>query len=104
KLLSRLIRDPRVPRRSKLLVGSLLLYVMSPIDLVPDAIPVIGRMDELLLSAYALNHLISRAGIEVVSEHWDGPQDLLELVQQILDTTESLVPDRIRRWVDRLGG
>lgn len=104
KLIGRLVRDPRVPRRSKLILGGLLVYMISPIDFIPDAIPVAGRMDELLLSAYALNHLISRAGPEVVLEHWDGPQDLLELVRSILDTTGSLVPGPVQRWIDRLSG
>lgn len=104
KLIGRLTKDPRVPRRSKVILGGLLLYIISPIDLVPDAIPVVGVMDELLLSAYALNHLISRAGPEVVLEHWDGPQDLLELVQTVLDTAGSLVPAPLQRWIDRLNG
>ncbi|MFP3915910.1 MAG: YkvA family protein [Actinomycetota bacterium] len=104
KLLARLIRDPRVPRRSKLLVGGLLAYLASPVDLVPDFIPAVGMADDVLLSAYALAHLIERAGEDVVLEHWDGPSDLLEMVRDFLDAVGAFIPARLRRWVDRLGG
>lgn len=104
KLLSRLVRDPRVPRRSKLLVGGLLAYLASPIDLVPDMIPVLGMADDVLLAVYAVNHLIDKAGEEVVLEHWDGPQDLLDMVRSILEATSQLIPPPVKRWVDRLSG
>lgn len=104
KLLTRLVRDPRVPRRSKLLLGGLLAYLVSPVDLVPDFIPVLGMADDLLLAVYAVNHLIERAGEEVVLEHWDGPVDLLEMVRSILDSVGQMVPTSLRRWVERLSG
>lgn len=103
KLLARLVRDPRVPRRSKILVGAVVAYLISPLDLVPDAIPLLGVADDVLLAVYAVNHMLQRAGEEVVLEHWDGPQDLLEMVRSVLDAVGQVVPGRIRRWVDRLG-
>ncbi|CAN5805223.1 hypothetical protein BH23ACT5_BH23ACT5_11760 [soil metagenome] len=104
KLLGRLVRDPRVPRRSKLLVGGVLVYMASPVDLIPDAIPVVGLADDLLLAAYAVNHLLSTTGEEVVSEHWDGPEDVLELVRNLLTATSEMIPRPLKRWVDRLTG
>lgn len=102
KLLTRLLRDPRVPRRSKLLLAGLVAYLASPIDFIPDAIPVVGLADDVLLAAYAINHLVERAGEEVVLEHWDGPQDLLAMVRTILDGVGQMVPRPIRKWIDRL--
>lgn len=104
KLLTRLIRDPRVPRRSKLLVGGLLAYLASPVDLVPDFIPGLGMVDDVVLTVYAINHLVDKAGEEVVLEHWDGPADLLDMVRNILDSVGQLVPGPLRRWVERLSG
>ena len=102
KLLVRLARDPRVPRRTKIVLGAALAYVASPIDLVPDFIPVAGIADDVLLLAFAVNHLVHVAGEEVVLEHWDGPRDLLELVRAILDVASDLVPARLRRLIARL--
>ncbi|NIR37442.1 MAG: DUF1232 domain-containing protein, partial [Actinobacteria bacterium] len=62
KLLARLVRDPRVPRRSKLVVGAAIAYVASPIDLLPEFIPIVGLADDVLLAAYAVNHLVDVAG------------------------------------------
>src|SRR5688572_19567713 len=104
KLLGRLLKDPRVPRRSKLLLGGSLAYVMSPIDVLPDFIPVAGVMDDVFLVAFALNHLIERAGHEIVVEHWDGPQDVLGMIQSVLQTVTDVVPVRIRRMMSKLAG
>jgi uncharacterized membrane protein YkvA (DUF1232 family) len=102
KLLVRLTRDPRVPRRTKIVLGAALAYVVSPIDLVPEFIPVAGVADDVLLLAFAVNHLVHVAGEEVVLEHWDGPRDLLELVRAVLDVASDLVPARLRKLVARL--
>lgn len=104
KLLVRLMKDPRVPRRTKLLVGALLAYLASPIDILPDFVPVVGMADDVLLMAYAVSHLVDRAGEEVVLEHWDGPQDLLDMVRSVLEAVGQLIPSRLRHWVDRLTG
>ena len=104
KLLSRLVRDPRVPRRSKLLVGAMLAYLVSPVDFVPDFIPGLGNVDDVLLLAFAIDHLLDNAGEDVVLSHWDGPADLLEMVRTVLDATGQLVPPPLRRWIDRLSG
>lgn len=104
KLVTRLMKDPRVPRRSKLMVGGLVAYLVSPIDLVPDVIPGVGKVDDLLVSVFVINHLIDRAGEGVVLEHWDGPYDLLDLVRTVLDATGQLVPPPLRRWMERFSG
>ena len=104
KLLWRLLRDPRVPRRTKLVVGAAVAYVASPVDVVPDFLPVVGVADDLLVLAFAVHHMVEMAGEDVVLEHWDGSRDLLELVRSILDVASDFVPARLRRTVNRLSG
>lgn len=104
KLLWRLLRDPRVPRRTKLVVGAAVAYLVSPIDLIPEFVPVIGFADDLLLMAFAINHMVETAGEDVVLEHWDGSRDLLELVRSILEVASDFVPARLRRVIGRLSG
>jgi uncharacterized membrane protein YkvA (DUF1232 family) len=104
KLLYRLLRDPRVPRRTKLVVGAAVAYLVSPIDLIPEFVPVIGLADDLLLMAFAINHMVETAGEDVVLEHWDGSRDLLELVRSILEVASDFVPARLRRVIGRLSG
>lgn len=104
KLLGRLIRDQRIPRRSKLVVGAAMAYLVSPVDLLPEVIPVVGVVDDLLIATLAINHLIAVAGEDVVLEHWDGPRDLLDMVRSVLDVANDLVPAKIRRLFRGLAG
>ena len=104
KLVARLMVDPRVPRRSKIVLGFAADYVASPIDLIPDFVPVLGWADDVLLMMYALDSLIDRAGPKVVEEHWDGPGDLLALIRDVMGMARNLIPRRLIRTIDRLSG
>jgi uncharacterized membrane protein YkvA (DUF1232 family) len=75
-----LLRDPRVPRGSKVLVGFAVLWFISPIDLVPEFIPVLGPLDDAILAALVVRHLVKRAGREVVAEAWPGDPATLERI------------------------
>lgn len=99
KLLSRMIRDPRVPRRRKLVAGDVLGYLVSPIDLIPDIVPVLGQADDVLLVAFAIRHLMEGAGDEIVLEHWDGDPDLLEIIDTLLQWGSDLLPKPVRRFL-----
>jgi uncharacterized membrane protein YkvA (DUF1232 family) len=77
-LLRGLFRDQRVPRSSKALVAFAIVWVVSPIDLLPEFMPVIGPLDDVIVVALVLRHLVKRAGPEVVRDHWRGDQLMLE--------------------------
>jgi uncharacterized membrane protein YkvA (DUF1232 family) len=57
-----LLGDPRVPLGSKLLVGGAIVWLISPIDLVPEFIPLLGPLDDVIVVALVLRHLVKRAG------------------------------------------
>ncbi|HXV70251.1 MAG TPA: YkvA family protein [Acidimicrobiia bacterium] len=104
KLVGRLLKDPRVPRRAKITLGLAAAYVMSPIDLIPEVIPVLGWADDVILVMFALDSLIDRAGPDIVEEHWDGPGDLLGLVRDVVSVSRNIVPKRLGQIIDRLSG
>jgi uncharacterized membrane protein YkvA (DUF1232 family) len=79
-LTHRLLRDPRVPRRRKLLLLALIAYLASPLDLVPDFIPVAGQLDDAILVALVLRAVLRSGGDALVREHWPGPQRSLAVV------------------------
>jgi uncharacterized membrane protein YkvA (DUF1232 family) len=72
-----LMSDARVPLGSKVLVGAALVWLLSPIDLVPEFIPVLGPLDDVIVVGLVLRHLIKRAGPDVVQEHWRGDPRVL---------------------------
>jgi uncharacterized membrane protein YkvA (DUF1232 family) len=79
-LLKRLLRDPRVPRRTKLPIVLLVPYLASPIDLIPDFIPVLGQLDDAILMAVVLAYVVRLAGRGVVTELWPGSERGLRTV------------------------
>jgi uncharacterized membrane protein YkvA (DUF1232 family) len=104
KLLGRLLLDPRVPRRAKISLGIAAAYVVSPVDLIPEVIPVIGWADDVLIVMFAIDSLIERAGPDIVDEHWDGAGDLLGLVREVVGASRAVMPRRLSAMIDRLFG
>jgi len=65
----RLFRDRRVPLAAKLVLPLLLLYVLTPFDIVPDFIPVLGQLDDLLIVGLGLALFLRLCPPQVVAEH-----------------------------------
>lgn len=74
----RLRKDPRVPRRAKLAVGLAGLWVLSPIDLIPEFLPVIGPLDDVVVVALALRYAARRVPPEVLFDAWPGKRSVME--------------------------
>ena len=101
KLLTRLMRDRRVSMRRKAFIGAVLVYVISPIDLIPDFVIGIGRLDDLVLVSLAVDHLMSGTDEAIVREHWDGTEDGLDLVRSAFGWAASIIPDSARSVLPR---
>jgi uncharacterized membrane protein YkvA (DUF1232 family) len=97
RLVGRLMRDPRVPPRQKAILVVLGAYLASPIDVIPDFIPGIGAIDDLVLAAFALDQILNRVPDSVVREHWDGEEDVLQIVREILAISSAVVPGWLRK-------
>jgi uncharacterized membrane protein YkvA (DUF1232 family) len=82
-LVTRLARDPRVPRRRKLLLLGLVGYLALPFDLVPDFIPVAGQLDDAIVVALVLRHFVKAGGDQLIRELWPGPQPSLDLILRL---------------------
>ena len=96
-LIGRLMKDPRVPARQKAILVVVGAYLVSPIDLIPDFIPGIGALDDLVIAAFALDQILNRVPEEYVREHWDGDEDILAVIREVLDIASGRVPDWLKR-------
>ena len=98
-LLKRLVSDPRVPRKSKLILGATIVYLVSPIDVVPDFVPGIGQLDDVVVALLALHSILNRVDDEVVIEHWPGNENVIRMVRAGLSAVAQLLPGK---WESRV--
>ena len=89
RLFKGLVRDPRVPRRSKMLLFFGAAWVASPIDLIPEFIPVLGPLDDAVVAALILRHLLRTAGRDVVTDHWRGDPATLARLLRLFEPKEA---------------
>jgi uncharacterized membrane protein YkvA (DUF1232 family) len=82
-LVSRLMRDPRVGRRRKLLLLALVGYLALPFDLVPDFIPIAGQLDDAIIVALILRQFVRSGGEQLIRELWPGPEQSLTLILRL---------------------
>ena len=82
-LFRRLLADARVAWWRKALLAGLLAYLVSPIDLVPDFIPVLGYADDAILVILVLRSVVRRAGPQAIRHHWPGGPDGLAAVWRL---------------------
>jgi uncharacterized membrane protein YkvA (DUF1232 family) len=83
RLIRRLAADPTVPTGVRVRLGLLIVYLASPIDLVPDFIPVLGYADDAIIIALVLRSVTKSAGPDALRRHWPGTPDGLQLIQQL---------------------
>ncbi len=82
-LFRRLLADDRVPRSRKLALIFLIGYLASPIDLIPDFIPIAGQLDDAILAALVLRSVARGGGPALIDEHWPGPPGGSGLIKRL---------------------
>ena len=82
-LLRRLVADPRTPPGVRLRLILLIAYLASPIDLIPDFVPILGYADDAIIVAIALRFVVRHAGVEVIAKHWAGTPEGLRIVERL---------------------
>ena len=87
-LLKDLATDPRVSTRDKVLAGCAAAYLVSPVDLVPGFLPLIGQADDLVVAVWAFRRLLGAAGYDVIYELWRGSNEGLALVLTLAGVQE----------------
>jgi len=96
-LSARLMVDPRVPAKERLLVAGAIVYAFVPFDFIPDMLPFVGQVDDAYLIALTLLRLMSVTEPNVVREHWRGGGDVVELIGSTALLAGRLLPRKIRR-------
>jgi uncharacterized membrane protein YkvA (DUF1232 family) len=95
-LLWRLINDPRVSAKHKVMLGTGLAYYLFPLDIIPEGLlGPIGYLDDLVFAVYLLNVLLIDTDPAILREHWSGGDDVLSTIRKVLAAADSLVGTEI---------
>ncbi len=80
-LMLRLFKDKRVPVKTKAIVGAVIVYMVSPIDLIPF-VPFAGKIDDVAIALFALNSLINDLPREIIVDNWAGEEDIIMSIRE----------------------
>lgn len=95
-LLARLMVDKRVPFDTKAIAGIAITYFISPVDLIPElVVGPLGMVDDVVLAVYALRKILLDVDQFIVLEHWNGNQNLLDVISRVVKTADELVGQNI---------
>jgi len=96
RLLARLVADPVLPRGAKVALAAALLYLASPFDLIPDFLPIVGYLDDLLVAALVVDGVLNWVDRGLVLKYWPGTPDSLERVARAARLLAAWVPRRLK--------
>ena len=96
RLITRLVGDPVLPRAAKIALGAAALYLLSPVDLIPDFIPLVGYLDDLLLAAVVLDGILNWVDRALVLKYWPGTPQSLDTLARTARVLSMWVPRRLK--------
>ncbi|KEH89463.1 hypothetical protein Z965_02710 [Clostridium novyi A str. BKT29909] len=82
-LLYSLMRDEKVDKKTKILIGLAITYVLLPVDIIPDSIPVIGKMDDIGIGLVLLDKIIDSVDEEIILKHWKGNREFIIKIKEL---------------------
>lgn len=91
-----LAADPSLPRATKIALGAAALYIASPVDLLPDFIPFLGLLDDVLLAAVLVDGLLNFVDRSLVLRYWPGNPERLDRIARIAHILAAWVPRRVK--------
>jgi uncharacterized membrane protein YkvA (DUF1232 family) len=98
-LVPKLMGDERVPKRTKLALGGLAVYLASPWDLIPDFIPGLGQLDDAVILLLFVDGVLNQVDDTVLLEHWTGEVETLRRVQGFARLVSRWTPQKLKRYL-----
>lgn len=93
-LLWRLFKDKRVKIKVKMMVGGVIAYLASPLDFIPDFVPLVGKIDDVAIAFFALNAILNEVPEEIILENWQGREDIILLTREAVRYISQMVGSR----------
>jgi uncharacterized membrane protein YkvA (DUF1232 family) len=96
RLIAKLVTDPMLPRAAKIALAAAMVYLASPLDLIPDVIPFLGYLDDLLLASVLVDGLLNYVDRALVLKYWPGTPESLERIARAARMLAVWVPRRLK--------
>lgn len=99
RLIARLVADPVLPRPAKIALVAAAIYLASPLDVLPDFIPLAGYLDDLLIAAVVLDGIVNYVDRRLLLKYWPGSPESLDRLGRAARLLAGWVPARLKRRV-----
>ena len=97
--LTAVVADQRIPERDRHILGAMVVLVISPIDLIPDWIPVFGQLDDLVLIALILDYFFSVLDESVLLTHWPWDMKKFVTLKRFAKTIGIFAPNLLKKKI-----
>lgn len=94
-------QDERIPLQNRVLLGGLILYLVTPIDLIPDFIPIIGWLDDAFVTILVLDYLFNSGDTEVIMEHYPWDKQHFKKMKGYVERLAWLIPAGLKKVLFR---
>lgn len=99
-----LAEDDRIPLQNRIVLGGLLVYLLTPIDIIPDFIPIIGWLDDAFVSLVILDYIFNSTDSDLILEHYPWSKASFQKMQTYVERLSWLVPPRVKKILFRHAG
>ena len=96
RMLGRLAKDTMLPRSAKIAIAAAVAYFLSPVDLIPDFIPVAGLLDDVLIAAVVIDGILGYVDRRIVLKYWPGDPASLDRIARTARWLSIWVPRRLK--------
>jgi uncharacterized membrane protein YkvA (DUF1232 family) len=93
--------DPRISWRNRLVLAGLVIWLLSPVDLIPDWLPIAGQLDDLVVFLLILDYLFVSADSDIILEHWPWSKGHFMTARYTVKALTWVVPRPLKRSVFR---
>jgi uncharacterized membrane protein YkvA (DUF1232 family) len=95
--LKALSEDSRIPLRNRVMLGGMIVYLMTPMDIIPDFIPILGWLDDVFVTLIVLDYVFNSADTELIKEHYPWNKEHFSKMKIYVERLSWLVPPRLKR-------
>src|SRR5262245_8946469 len=101
EFLADLAEDERIPLQNRIVLGGLILYLLTPVDIIPDFIPLVGWLDDAFVTLIVLDYIFNSADTELILEHYPWNKKNFNKVRAYAQRLAFLVPATVKNFLFR---